>query len=85
HSILLLRASGDCLAQVRDWHLYGHMRYYGYRAPARLEAGDRVWLECNYDTSSRGESVDAGESFAAEACRLNLYATAAPGTPAAPE
>jgi len=76
HSMLLLDGGGGCLAEVRHWHLYGHMRYYGYRAPLRLDAGDRLWLECGYDTRSRTEPTDAGESFGAEACRLQLYATA---------
>ena len=75
HSMMLLDGGGGCLAEVRHWHLYGHMRYYGYRAPLRVRAGDRLWLECSYDTRSRTERIGAGEAFGAEACRLQLYAT----------
>jgi hypothetical protein len=75
HSMMLLDGGGGCLAQVRHWHLYGHMRYHGYREPVRVSAGDRLWLECTYDTRSRTEATGAGEAFGAEACRLQLYAT----------
>jgi hypothetical protein len=81
HTLSLLRAPGaECLAEVRHWHLYGHMSYHGYREPVRLEAGERLWLECGYDTRSRDRPVVAGDDLEGEACRVHLYATA-PGGP----
>jgi hypothetical protein len=74
--LLLLDGGGGCLAEVKHWHLYAHMRYYGYREPLRVDAGDHLWLECSYDTQSRSEPVTGGEALDAEACRVNLYATA---------
>ena len=81
HSMLLLDSSARCLAEIRHWHLYGHMRHYGYREPLRIDAGDRLWLECSYDTRSRDQVVGAGDGFEAEACRINLYATGAAPRP----
>ena len=74
--LLLLDGGGRCLAEVAHWHLYAHMRYYGYREPLRVSAGDHLWLECSYDTESRSQPTPGGEAFDAEACRVNLFATA---------
>jgi len=77
HSMLMVDAESDrCLAEIRHWDLYGHMRYHAYREPVTLDAGARVWLECGYDTRSRTDVVHAGEALEDEACTADLYVTA---------
>ena len=51
------------------------MSYYGYREPLPMSSGDRLWLECSYDTRSRSEATLAGKEFDREACRVNAYVT----------
>lgn len=76
HSMLLVDAGSDrCLAEVRHWDLYGHMRFHAYREPVTVAAGARLWLECGYDTRSRTDAVESGEALEDEACRASLYAT----------
>jgi Copper type II ascorbate-dependent monooxygenase, C-terminal domain len=75
HTLRLLDSTTACLTEVTHWHLYSHMSYYGYREPVAMSSGDRLWLECSYDTRSRTEATVSGEAFDREACRVNAYVT----------
>jgi hypothetical protein len=76
HSLRLFDKGTECLAEVTHWHLYSHMSYHGYREPLPMSSGDRLWLECSFDTRSRSEPTLAGEAFDREACRVSAYVTA---------
>jgi hypothetical protein len=67
----------ECLADVPRWD-FNWQQFYFYDRPVRLVPGDRVRVECVYDTRSRTDTVRWGEGTEDEMCLAFLYVTVAP-------
>jgi len=73
-SVTLERADGssECVADVPRWD-FGWQLYYFYETPIQLGAGDRLHINCNFDTSSATEPVYAGWGTRNEMCLFGLF------------
>ena len=66
--------SETCLAQVNHWEFYNHLRLFQYlTAPPEVFAGDRLSIECRYETRHRIEPTLQGQDPASEQCVARLY------------
>ena len=66
--------SETCMAWVKHWELYNHLRLYQYLTPPpQLHAGDQLSIECRFDTQSRIEPTRQGQDPASEQCVARLY------------
>lgn len=67
--------SRTCMAWVKDWDYYNHLRLYQYATAApQLFPGDRLDIECRFETLNRLEPTRPGEGAADEQCLARLYA-----------
>src|SRR6266545_6057536 len=66
--------SETCLAKVDHWQFYNHLRLYQYLSPPpELLPGDRLDIECTYQTQSRIEPTRQGQDASSEECAARLY------------
>ncbi len=71
---LIHGAETRCLLDIPRWN-FGWQLFYTFDEPITLTAGDLVKVTCGYDTTSRTEVVEWGESTDDEMCIGYLYAT----------
>lgn len=59
--VSILRADGstECLLQIDDWE-YEWQDDYLFAEPVRLERGDRLYVECNWDNSAANQRLVDG-------------------------
>jgi hypothetical protein len=66
--------SETCLAEVHDWAFYNHLRLYQYlTTPPEVLPGDRLAIECRFETLNRIEPTRQGWDEASEQCLARLY------------
>jgi hypothetical protein len=71
--------SETCLARVKHWELYNHLRLYQYlTAPPQVSAGDEIDIQCRFDTQNRIEPTREGQDPASEQCTARLYVVPSP-------
>ena len=65
--------SRTCMAMVTHWELYNHLRLYQYAtAPPQVFPGDRLEIECHFETLNRLEPTRQGQDAANEQCLARL-------------
>jgi hypothetical protein len=71
--------SETCLARVKHWELYNHLRLYQYLTPPpQVFPGDEIDIQCAFDTQSRIEPTREGQDAASEQCLARLYVVPSP-------
>jgi hypothetical protein len=64
-----------CTLDVERWDFNWQQAYF-YTAPLAVSRGDRVTIQCQYDTSTRDAVTTFGEGTENEMCLAFFYATA---------
>lgn len=68
-------ASEDCLLEVDRWSFMWQLGYY-YETPIQVRRGERVRIDCTFDTSLETDTVTWGEGTGNEMCLSYFYVTA---------
>lgn len=68
-------AGTSCALDVQRWDFNWQQAYF-YSTPIDVRAGDRISIECQYDTSSRDVTTSFGEGTEDEMCLSFFYVTA---------
>ncbi|MFO0684666.1 MAG: hypothetical protein U0234_21600 [Sandaracinus sp.] len=68
-------AGTSCLLDVQRWDFNWQQAYF-FTSPIDARAGDRIAIECEYDTSSRDATTTFGEGTEDEMCLSFFYVTA---------
>jgi mono/diheme cytochrome c family protein len=71
---LLRGTETKCLLDIPRW-AFGWQLFYTYDEPIEIREGDLIKVTCGYDTTSRTEVVEWGESTDDEMCIGYLYVT----------
>jgi hypothetical protein len=69
-----LTQNGRCLMDLVNWSFHWQ-HFYWYSQPIEIRGGDRLALECHYDTSNDSERVGFCEGTECEMCIQFGYAT----------
>lgn len=65
--------SRTCMAMVTHWELYNHLRLFQYAtAPPEVFPGDRLEIECRFETLNRLEPTRQGQGPSNEQCLARL-------------
>ena len=65
--------SRTCMAMVTHWELYNHLRLFQYAtAPPEVFPGDRLEIECRFETLNRLEPTRQGQDPSNEQCLARL-------------
>jgi hypothetical protein len=65
----------SCIVDVERWSFNWQQAYF-FTSPISVTAGDRVSIQCEYDTSSRDVTTTFGEGTEDEMCLSFAYVTA---------
>ena len=64
----------SCALDVEGWDFNWQQAYF-YSSPISVSAGDRVTIDCTYDTSAADAITTFGEGTEDEMCLSFFYAT----------